>query len=68
MNRIGNYGNDIDYSGDSMVINPLGEVISNTKAHQESVETLNLNLSELLNFRKSFPANEDADSFLLNVT
>jgi predicted amidohydrolase len=68
VNRIGTDGNDIAYSGDSMVINPLGEVISNTKAHQESVETLNLNLSELLNFRKSFPANEDADSFLLNVT
>jgi predicted amidohydrolase len=68
VNRIGSDGNEIAYSGNSMVINPLGEVISNTKAHQESVETLNLNLSELLNFRKSFPANEDADSFLLNVT
>lgn len=63
VNRIGTDGNDIAYSGDSMVINPLGEIISKTKAHQEAVESVNLNLKELLDYRVAFPAIQDADAF-----
>jgi predicted amidohydrolase len=63
VNRIGKDGNDINYSGDSMVINPLGEIISKTQAHQESVESIELNLKDLLEYRTSFPAIHDADEF-----
>lgn len=63
VNRIGLDGNDINYSGDSMIINPLGEIISSTKANQESVETLNLSLNTLKEFRLAFPAINDADEF-----
>ncbi|MES2286944.1 MAG: nitrilase family protein, partial [Bacteroidota bacterium] len=58
-----NDGNKIYHSGDSAVINARGEIISKTKARDESTETITLNYSELLAYRKSFPAMLDADAF-----
>lgn len=63
VNRVGADGNDIDHSGDSAVINPIGEVISKTKADEEITETVTINYSELEDFRKSFPVLLDADDF-----
>lgn len=65
VNRIGADGNNIMHSGDSMVINPRGEVISNTKAHEESIETVTLDYNYLAEFRKTFPVGLDADDFKL---
>jgi predicted amidohydrolase len=66
VNRIGIDGNEIPYAGDSMIINPLGEIISKTRANEESVESVSLNLKDLLDYRISFPANHDADEFEMN--
>lgn len=63
VNRIGNDGNIIAHSGDSMVINPRGEIISKTKAHEESIETVTLDYNYLAEFRKVFPVGLDADDF-----
>jgi len=65
VNRIGDDGNNISHSGNSAIINPKGNVISKTKAHQESVETISLNLEELNTFRKKFPVANDADDFII---
>jgi len=65
VNRIGNDGNNIYHSGDSAIINPKGNIISKTKPHEESIETINLDLNELLDFRKKFPVANDADDFIL---
>lgn len=65
VNRIGNDGNNIAHSGDSMVINPRGEIISKTKAGEESIETVELSMSYLEEFRKVFPVGLDADDFTL---
>lgn len=65
VNRIGADGNNIPHSGDSMVINPRGEVISKTKAGVESIETIELDKSYLEEFRKIFPVGLDADDFTL---
>lgn len=67
VNRIGKDGNGYDHSGDSVVINPRGEVISTTKAHEESVETLMLDKNYLDEFRRIFPVGLDADDFNLGV-
>src|SRR6185369_5986614 len=56
LNRVGNDGNNVYHSGDSAVINFKGEIISKTKATEESVETISLSYEELLAFRKGFPA------------
>lgn len=65
VNRIGADGNIMMHSGDSAVINPLGEVISKTKAHEESVETIELDMEFLQGLRKKFPVGMDSDSFEL---
>lgn len=65
VNRIGTDGNGFAHSGDSMVINPRGEIISKTAANAESIETLNLSKDYLEEFRKVFPVGLDADSFKL---
>lgn len=65
VNRIGADGSLIMHSGDSVVINPLGQIISNTKAHQESVETVELDYDFLAELRKKFPVGMDTDNFEL---
>lgn len=65
VNRIGNDGNNIPHSGDSMVINPKGEIISKTKPNVQSVETVHLDRTYLKDFRITFPVGLDADKFEL---
>lgn len=65
VNRIGADGNGFEHSGDSIVINPRGEIISHTKANEESVETIKLDKSYLDDFRQLFPVGLDADGFTL---
>jgi len=62
VNRVGNDGNDIYHSGDSMVINPLGEVLYH-KAHDEDIFTVTLQKEDLENIRQKMPFWKDADSF-----
>lgn len=65
VNRIGKDGNDIPHSGDSMVINPRGEIISKTQPNAQSIETVHLDKKYLEDFRITFPVGLDADSFRL---
>ena len=67
VNRVGADGNIVMHSGDSMVINPLGEIISTTKPHQESVETIELDHDFLQTLRKKFPVGLDTDNFDLKL-
>lgn len=67
VNRIGEDGNGFSHSGDSMVINPRGETVSKTKAHEESVETVFLDKAYLEDFRRVFPVGLDADEFNIVV-
>ncbi|MBA3664117.1 MAG: amidohydrolase [Bacteroidetes bacterium] len=65
LNRIGKDGNGFDHSGDSVVINPRGEIISNIKANEEIIQTIELDKNYLEEFRKIFPVGLDADDFEL---
>ena len=65
VNRIGKDGNGILYSGDSMIIDPRGNVLSKTQPNTESFETISLSLKELKVFREKFPVFMDADEFTL---
>lgn len=62
VNRVGNDGNDINHSGDSMVINPLGEVLYH-KAHDEDIYTITLQKEDLEKIREKMPFWKDADHF-----
>ncbi|MGZ4035172.1 MAG: nitrilase family protein [Bacteroidia bacterium] len=63
VNRIGNDGNDIYHSGDSVALNGKGEAISSIRPNEDSMETITLNYDELAEFRKIFPVALDADDF-----
>lgn len=63
VNRVGKDGKDIPYSGNSAVIDPKGNVISNITEHQNCIQTIELNRQELDVFREKFPVGLDGDEF-----
>lgn len=65
VNRIGLDGNNVDYSGDSAVYNPLGEKLSKIKPNESTHETITLSWKFLQEYREKFPAAMDADDFEL---
>ena len=64
VNRVGNDGNNIYHSGDSMIIDPLGTALYH-KPHDEDIFTITLEKEALEKVRSSFPFWKDADDFLL---
>jgi predicted amidohydrolase len=66
VNRIGKDGHDIYHSGDSMVIDPLGDILYH-KAHGDDVFTITLDKDHLSNIRDRFPFYRDADDFELFI-
>jgi predicted amidohydrolase len=65
LNRVGEDGNGIYHSGDSMVIDPLGEILY-LKQDAEDVFTITLNKSQLDEVREKFPFWRDADRFTIH--
>lgn len=61
INRVGLDGNGHAYSGDSMALDPQGQVIFHAR-DQEVVHTVDLDASAQETYRQSFPAWRDADS------
>jgi predicted amidohydrolase len=66
VNRVGNDGNNISHSGDSMIIDPLGEILYHKK-DDEDIFTLTLNRDHLQTIREKFPFWRDADSFTITT-
>ncbi len=64
VNRVGNDGNNIYHSGDSMVLNALGETLYH-KANDEDVFTITLEKTQLDETRNKFPFLRDADNFTI---
>ena len=64
VNRVGKDGNEIEHSGDSMVINPLGEILYH-KENNDDLFTITLDKQALEDIRNQFPFWKDADEFLL---
>jgi omega-amidase len=62
VNRVGNDGNNIYYSGDSMIIDPLGETLYHKK-EEEDIFTITLEKAHLEAVREKFPFWKDADGF-----
>lgn len=64
VNRIGTDGNGIYHSGDSMLVNPLGEILYQ-KSNDEDVFTFTLYKEELEDIRAKMPFWKDSDLFFL---
>jgi omega-amidase len=65
LNRVGNDGNNIYHSGNSMVVDPLGNELYH-KADDEDIFTITLQKDTLQETRNKFPFLKDADSFVIN--
>lgn len=62
VNRVGRDGNNINHSGNSLVIDPLGEVLYHM-ADEEDVFTITLQKEALSEVRTKFPFWKDGDNF-----
>lgn len=63
VNRIGNDGNGTWHSGDSMVIDAKGNILSSVPEGVEAVRTVNLSMKDLELYRDSFTLGMDWDRF-----
>ena len=64
VNRVGNDGNNIYHSGDSMVVDPMGEVLY-TNSHKEDIFTVTLHKEKLDEVRNKLPFWKDGDNFMI---
>jgi predicted amidohydrolase len=62
VNRVGEDGNQINHCGDSMLIDPLGNVLF-TKKQEEVIYSFELTKDPLNELRNKFPFWKDADQF-----
>lgn len=65
VNRVGNDGNNIYHSGESSLIDPMGEIIYR-KSDEEDIFSYTLDRERLDEIRKNIPFLKDADQFILN--
>jgi omega-amidase len=62
VNSVGKDGNDIYYSGDTMILDPLGATVYHA-AEKDETHTLTLRKEDLARIRQRFPFWRDADLF-----
>ena len=65
VNRVGNDGNNIYHSGNSMVVDPAGAVLYH-KADDEDIFTITLEKENLIEIRNKLPFLKDGDNFGIN--
>ncbi|MCX2745910.1 amidohydrolase [Mangrovivirga sp. M17] len=66
VNRVGDDGNNVPYSGSSMVLDPKGETTWYNDG-EEMIHEATLSGNDLLKFRDKFPTHLDADNFEINI-
>lgn len=65
VNRVGEGGNGLSYSGDSMLVDFKGEPVLDSPADTACIQTGTLDMQALAAFRDKFPAWQDADRYRL---
>lgn len=65
VNRVGNDGNEIDYDGNSTVMNAEGDILSRS-VDEEVLLSVTLSYEELQAQRQRFPVHLDADRFSMD--
>lgn len=66
-NRVGTDGNAVAYSGDSLIVDYLGQPVAQVKPGEDSMLSAELDYVKLLQYRQQFPAALDADPFTLSA-
>jgi len=63
VNRIGEDGNGVLYSGDSMVVDPYGKILAQAEESAEEIIESTISYEKLLNYREKFNVGLDWDMF-----
>jgi len=66
VNRVGTDNDGLKYAGDSVVLDPLGNVMVKVNDYEPGSASTELLLPELQSFREKFPVWKDADNFIIN--
>jgi omega-amidase len=66
-NRVGSDETGLNYFGDSMLIDPRGNVVSAPADDRECAISGEISMEELADFREKFPVMKDADHFLIKM-
>lgn len=66
VNRTGTDGNNFYYSGDSMIVDPMGGILK-TATHEESIISIDLERTPLEEVRNKLPFLKDADNFMIGI-
>ena len=66
VNRTGDDGNGIHYTGESMIIDPMGEPLYHKK-DEEDIFTITLDKEDLQSIRAKLPFLRDADEFEIKI-
>ncbi|MGD0342465.1 MAG: amidohydrolase [Bacteroidales bacterium] len=66
-NRIGLDGAGVNYKGDSVLIDPRGNIISTPADTRECAVSGEISMNELSDFREKFPVLKDADQFSIKL-
>ncbi len=62
VNRVGHDGNEVYHSGDSMCVDPMGNIVYN-KRDEEDLYTFTILADEITKTRRTLPFLKDADEF-----
>lgn len=65
VNRVGKDGEQIEYSGLSMILDPYGQLLTEPAENREVIISTSISLDILNDLRKKFPVANDADNFKL---
>ncbi|MEM9674453.1 MAG: amidohydrolase [Bacteroidota bacterium] len=65
VNRVGEDGNRVTYSGDSLVTDCWGTVLADL-GDQDCIHTVELSYNDLVAYRQKFPVHLDADDFSID--
>lgn len=66
VNRIGTDGTGINYVGDTIVVDPKGNIVGELAANTEGILDYSIDLQALATYRQKFPAHLDSDQFVIN--
>ena len=67
VNRVGEDGNGIAFSGNSIAIDPTGNLLLELEPNKETHKTVSLSYNKIAELREKFPAHLDMDNFTLQL-
>jgi len=66
VNRVGKDGNEMDHTGDSMVVDPRGNTLFQAPERTDAVHTVTLSYQDMKLYRESFAFGYDWDKFTIH--